>query len=76
MIIRFAHSCDPNKNAGKGSESRWRGSGEQVKDSLNIFLGLGSGAESAMTWRRGEQDLQQPLPYPTAIVRQKGRYRT
>jgi hypothetical protein len=32
-----------------------------LRDSLDVALGSGSAAESTMTWRRGEQDLQQRL---------------
>ena len=35
-----------------------------LRDSLNVALGSGSDAESAMTWRSGEQDLQQPFALP------------
>jgi hypothetical protein len=35
-----------------------------LRDSLDVALGSGSAAESTMTWRRGEQDLQQPFALP------------
>lgn len=72
MIIRFAQVMT---QAGmlEGAANHVR---KRAVNSLNVALGSGSGAESAMTWRRDEQDLQQPSPCSTAIVRQRDRYRT
>jgi hypothetical protein len=76
MITRFAQVMTQATVLEKAANHVWMRAVNSLRDSLNVALGSGSDAESAMTWRRGEQDLQQPSPCPTAIVRQRNRYRT
>jgi hypothetical protein len=76
MITRFAQVMTQAEVLEKAANHVWNRAVNSLRDSLNVALGSGSDAESAMTWRRGEQDLQQPSPCLRAIVRQRNRYRT
>jgi hypothetical protein len=76
MIIRFTQVVTQATVLERAANHVRKRAVNSLRDSLNVALGSGSGAGSAMTWRRGEQDLQQPSPCLTAIVRQRDRYRT
>jgi hypothetical protein len=62
MIIRFILSMLARARLSREAANQvLKRAVNSLWDSLNVALGSGSDAESAMTWRSGEQDLQQPF---------------
>lgn len=64
-MIRFAHVHGPTRAPPMSPANHAQFMAvNSSRDSLNVGPAPASGSRrSAMTWRRGEQDLQHPLPY-------------